>query len=124
MPAFTFEIKTDQDTIDKIKAKKIQNIWLIKNKSKDGFLKIGSWYPTKEQARAHIHRAIKNVVFKYPLETEMVSVKLIPGEEGFDEVNHNTGRSKKKIFIAAGSIAGLAALGFVFRKKIGQLFKR
>lgn len=124
MAAFHFDITTDKATENKIRAKKIQNIWAVAGKTKDGYLRIGSWYPTKEQARAHIQRAIKNVVFKHPKETEMASVKLTPGDQGFDEVMKNNGNDKKKLFIAGGTIAGLAALGFIFRKKIAKLLHR
>jgi len=124
MPAFTFEIKTDQATEDKIRAKKILNIWFVRKRSKDGFIKIGSWYRTKEDARAHIKRAIKNVIFKYPSTTEMVPITIKTDYQGIDELVENKGNVKKKLFIAGGSIAGLTALSLIFRKKIKQLFRR
>ena len=78
-----------------IRAKKIPNIWLVRNKSKDGFIKVGSWYKVKEEARAHIKRAIKNVVFKYSPETEMVPIGIRTDIQEIDEVVETKGNSRR-----------------------------
>ncbi|HPE55603.1 MAG TPA: hypothetical protein P5514_12415 [Bacteroidales bacterium] len=123
MPAQSFEIKTSPAVLERIKAKKIKNIWFIPGSMKNGYYRIGSWYPTSEQAKVHVKRAIPKVIFKG--ESQNSSVKNYPNPDlPATEYSEQGGSGNSKALLAGGTIAGLLTLGFVFRKKLAKLIKR